>query len=267
MNVGECFEEVRNRLGEDVQNFWSDTAIYRALNQAIQRFSHEARWTWLVMACEIDVTAGTTEIQLIDDVDFTRNYNLILVPTTGDRDLVKPAKVDPHRAADLRKRYYSANSGPPQFFYHDHRVINEYDPAGFGELSDSGRTIGAAIRIIPAADQDYTAELRYYRNVRLLSVDDITDVPDCPIQYHDAIVALATGNLWLKELNGGGKAQEQFNLYNSILDQARIDQTANANDEVQVIGSTPARWVPHLADVLGPLTDDNYGSPDPFAGV
>jgi len=251
MNIGECFREVRERLGEDAENFWRDSAIYRALNDAVQRFSHEHRWSWLVMQCSIDIAQGATEVQLIDDVDWSRNYNFILVPATGDRDLVKPEKVQPERAAYLRNLYADTSNLPPRYFYLDNRVINAYDPVGPGEISDTARAIGLSVRLIPAADKAYTGELRYYRNVRLLSADDPEGVPDCPIQYHDAIVSLAAGKLWLKELNGGNKAQEMFNVYNSILDQARQDETNNADDEFILWGGEEPRRVrsPFFRDV------------------
>jgi hypothetical protein len=62
------------------------------------------------------------------------------------------------------------------------------------------------------------------------------DEPDIPEQYQDAVISWATGMLWLKELNGGGKAQEQFTLYREVLDQARLDQKQLSIDEAIVWG-------------------------------
>ena len=247
MNIGEMHTEVRERLGEDEENFWSDTAVYRALNQAVQRFSHAHRWPWLIIACSFSVAEGDTEIELPDDVDFNRNYNLRLVPTDGnERYAVAPERVLPDRANDLRTTYASGSASlQPRYYYLDHRVINTYT-AGYiedGAGSDTARAIGASIRIIPAADRDYDGEVRYFRNVRLIASDAAEPfaTPDCPIQYHDAIVALATGNLWLKELNGGQKAQEMFNIYNSILDQALSDAVSIPEDGLLVWGGEAPR--------------------------
>ena len=63
------------------------------------------------------------------------------------------------------------------------------------------------VRFIPPAREDYDIVFTYYRLPRTVNADaDILDIPDT---YSMAIVAMATGNLWLKELNGGTKAQEQ----------------------------------------------------------
>ncbi len=298
MNVEEIREEIRARLGEDVENFWADTQIERAINQACQRFAHEERWPWLLVQAAFTVAAAAYDIELIEDVDFTRQMRLELRPTadTNDYNLVAPEKVSSSYLLPLRQTYWDTTStglGSPKYYALDHRVVNTY--VSGTDDSDTIRAIGSVVRLCPQADKAYTGSFRFYRNVRLIGdtrivlaysaaadyvagdiVSDAAvnylctvangasttayepgvtvgwaafwvvttpedDVPDCPIQYHEAIVALATGNLWTKELNGGTKAQEQWNIYNMILAQAKKDLKANADDEVQVVGAISSR--------------------------
>lgn len=276
MNLGEMYEEIRDRLGEDTENFWADTAVYRALNDAIIQFNHEARWQWLVTKSTFDVASGDTEIELVDDVDLKRHYGLILVPAvdTNDRNLRAPERVPPERMAELRQGFAGITGAKPRYFYLDHRAINDYDGVtGYGEDSDNERAITAVITIIPAADQAYTGEFRFYRNTRMLYPPAHADYaaagsneqePDVPMQYQSAVVCLATGNLWLKELNGGTKAQEQFNVYNSILDRAKKEQASNADDEYIVWGGEVPRTRRANAGggIFGPNGFGYLGSPE-----
>jgi hypothetical protein len=267
MNLAEIRDEIRQRLGEDLPNFWRDSYIDRAVNQAAQRFSHEERWTWLLVRCIFDLPVDEHGIEIADDVDYTRQFNLALRPRgdTTDTRLVIPMKVLGSQLQELRARY--PISGTPQKYSFDHRVIDSYVLPS--PHSDTTRSIGSLLRVYPAADKDYDGDFRYYRNVRKLGtvvagdfVSDDDGVVDLPIQYHEAIVALATGNLWLRELTGGTKAQEQFNIYNSILEQARRDKAANADDEVQVFGinqepnrnwMSEGEWLAmQVAEPLGP---------------
>jgi hypothetical protein len=289
MNLGEMRTEVRDRLGEDQQNFWMDRHINRRLYEAMMRFSHEQRWKWLLVRAQFDVAQDDETVELVDDVDFTRQFNFTLNPytwdgaqwvaPTNDRGLIVMEKQMDAYLSRMRANAASL-TGTPKWYAADRRVINTYTLPSAD--SDTARAIGMAIRIFPAADVQYLADFRFYRNPRTfefqaddLNIDIDETVPDVPIQYHDAIVALACGNLWLKELNGGQKAQEQFNIYNSILDQARKDNAFNADDEVLVQGTVRAPggavlvegdWVMMMTG-NAPLTDPNYGEPDPFAAV
>jgi hypothetical protein len=259
VNRAEIRDEIRQRVGEDLENFWRNSYINRSIDQACQRFTHEERWKWLTMRVYLSLPAGEYEIQLVDDVDYTRQFDLSLRPTidTTDIRLLTPRKVDAARLQELRQENPTVVQARPHSYCLDRRVRNNYtlpDPN-----SDTTRSTAIELRVFPTPNIDYDVDFRCYRNVRLLADD--TAVPDLPIQYHDGIVALATGNIWLRELNGGTKAQEQFNVYNTILEQARRDNAANADDEMQVFGIDRVRnrwesegdWLRmQVAEPLGP---------------
>ena len=257
MNRSEIRDEIRQRIGEDLENFWRDSYINRSIDQACQRFTHEERWKWLIMRVYLDLPADEWNIQLVDDVDYTRQYDLAMRPTgdTTDVRLVVPKKVDNYRLQELRQEN-PTSTGTPHSYTLERRVVNTYTLPDVN--SDTTRSTGIQIRVFPTPNIAYDVDFRAYRNVRLLADDE--SVPDLPIQYHDAIVALATGNLWLRELNGGTKAQEQFNIYNTILEQAKRDNAANADDEMQVFGidrvqgrGSESDWLRmQVAEPLGP---------------
>ena len=72
----------------------------------------------------------------------------------------------------------------------------------------------------------------------------------------------ATGQLWLKELNGQGKAQEQFQLYAQIL--------SDAQDELRHLGVDDiVAWGKEEPELVGRLTLEDwiFGRLPPSVGV
>lgn len=219
--------EVRERLGETSADFWSDAFINRNLNEGLRRFLNEERWTWLRrVRSNISITAGNPEFTLEPDVDVSRQFALALRPSgaTDDSQLLLPKRVQPDSGYVLRRRY--PNQGSPAYYY----IVRAQTTGG------SDPAPQAVCRLIPTPDRAYTAEYTYYYH----QVADLTDGDDIsaiiPRQYVEAPIAWATGMCWLKELNGSGKAQEQFNIYNAILAQAKKNEEELSVDEPVIWG-------------------------------
>lgn len=212
--------EVRQRLGEDIEDFWKTDHIVRMLNEGIKRFAMEEKWHWLYTSRPgIPVAQGATTLPLEDEVDVSRHFSLLL---TDGTESYAPRRVSP--ADGLRLRTLG-RTGSPQFYF---------------VASNAAGTQNLYLN--PAADRAYTAEYFYIRTPAELAAG--TTEPDLPAPYHEAVVAWATGMLWLKELNGGGKAGEQFALYREVLEQARQDQKRLSIDESVVWGRQDP--MPHL---------------------
>ena len=217
MNRAEMREEVRERIGERSENFWTDSFINRALRQGNIRFNKEERWPWLLtVKTAVAVAEDSTEITLEAGVDLNRTFGLILVPDlVGDQRHRVPTRVSVPNglkiAADFSSNLQLATE--PEYFY--------LYSATNGALK---------LRLAPKADKDYVAEYHYYRAVTEMDAD--VDEPDMPEEYHDAVVCWATATCWKKELNGDTKAQSEFNQYQAILDQARQDLKEVADDHI-----------------------------------
>lgn len=220
--------EVRERLGESQADFWSDSFINRQLNEGIRRFCYEERWTWLLaIQRNIPVAAGNSELELIDDVDANRHFTLVLRPAGDNTDtqLAFPKRVPPDVGYRLRLRYSAR--GTPLYYYMSHVQENTYP--------DGDRAPALIAHLVPTPEKGYTAEYVFYKHPK-----DFADGQDIsgliPRQYVEAPIAWATAMCWLKELNGSGKAQEQFNIYNAILAQARKNEKELSVDEPLIWG-------------------------------
>lgn len=232
MNRATMRLEVRDRLGEKTENFWFDTHINAALDEGQRRFCHEERWPWLFTSQKnIPVGKGTSEIELIDNVAVSRHFSLVLRPTSNPTQMILPRKVLPHTGVKLQAQ---GLGGQPKYWFVTGHVNNFYPDGTFD--------IAQKITLAPAADQAYTAEYTFTREPAPLSD---TEEPLMPEPYQGAIIAWATAQMWLKELNGGTKAQEQFSIYNTILDQARADLKDMALDEHLSWGSDPTEEYPN----------------------
>lgn len=226
MNLSTMVADVRDRLSEREENFWSDTHIKAALNEGQNRFCHAEEWYWLISKQpNINVPQGSSEVELIDGVDISRHFALTLRPVTGTQRLILPRRTTPYNG--LRLLQQNSGTGEPRWWYVTRTVYNSYEDG----------TVEAAniITLVPSADQSYVAEYLFFRQPDTL-VNDL-DKSIVPEQYQGAIVAWATAQMWLKELNASAKAQEQFNIYNTILEQAKDKQQQVASDEVISWGS------------------------------
>lgn len=243
--------EVRERLGETTTfDFWSQDYIDRQLNQAVKKFSAEERWPWLqVIQANVPVAAGTNEVELIDDLDLNRHMVLSLMPTgaTDEGQLLFPKRVDAAKGFEMRRRYNHRSS--PLFYYVSYAVENTYAEA------DNVSARALVLRLVPTPAVAYTAEYVYFEAPGTYTDGDEPPVPE---QYIEAPIAWATAICWLKELNGSGKAQEQFNIYNAVLAGAQRDLKSMGNDEIVTWGGEEPtypldRFDPVRAHIDGPL--------------
>lgn len=258
-------KEVRDRIGDKAEfdmadaeydattvgNFWKNDFIERQLQEGNRRFNREKRWPWLIRIQEdIPVAPGQTEIELIDDVDLSRHMLLYLTKDSNP-DLAFPVKkISPYRGLYMKNA--NRNAAVPKYYYVTRGLINT---TGAGE--DIEYAMALRIRLLPVAKEAMTGEFSFFKNPEIMT--QLME-PEMPEVYHEAIVAWATAQCFLKEISGAtNKAQEQFNLYNMILQQAVIDYSEPANDQLVIwggeepeYGENPRTWRErHLPQNIG----------------
>lgn len=231
MTLAQLREAVRHRLAEAVENYWKDSQITRALNDAQKRFCHEEEWSWLYTIQEgIPVASGNPHVELIDDVSVGRHFNLILTKP-GETALILPKRIDPSRG--IRVRQLETATGEPRWYYVAKNVINTYE--------DDDRAIASVVRLIPTPSVAYEAEYHFVREPTPMVAED--DEPDIPDAYHDALVAWATMDMWSRERGMERKVVEQAQLYQAVLEQAMAEHRKPAQDEVLAWGNEePEPW-------------------------
>src|SRR5687767_10443554 len=190
MLLEEMREDVRARIGEDAADFWKDADINRYLNAGVTRFCHEEKWDWLFhVYTGIPVALGEPEIELIDDVDYTRHTGLALRPSGDSTDsrLITPVRIPVQRGLELRQTYYT--QAEPQFFYLSHVVRKSYEDPSLAPDANA-----LVIRMLPTPERAYVAEFSYFKNPASMVDGDYCVVPE---PYQDAVIAWATGMCWL----------------------------------------------------------------------
>lgn len=246
MLKSEIYEEVGELLGElsGQEDFWSEAMRKRHIQRAVTRFCYEERWTWLLSIQQnVPLLAGNSEVELIDDIDLNRHFVLSVRPDSAldDGRTCLPIRVQPDVGMQLR--IANTGRGAPAWYYVSHVQDNTYAEA------DNPSATALVAHVIPTPVEDSTVEYAFFRNPVLPTWDDDDEFP-VPEQYIDAVVARAAGTLWLKELNGGGKAQEQFNIYQDILNAARREHKGLANDEILAWGAEEPQYGPTALDEL-----------------
>lgn len=222
MDFGTAQREVRERLGELEEDFFTDAEIKRALNEAVIRFSAEARWPWLTTEGTAQLDTGEDELVLPDNVSVNRTFNLSV---TGDtlRIPIELEKVEPSAGFRLRHTYATRQSAPRWYYL-----------TGAATDVDSDVNVVYTMKLIPTADVEYDLEYQYMREPAHLDAD--TDKPDMPLAYHEGMVAWATGKLFLKEMSISQKSSEQFQIYGMVVEQAKNDMFHPALDETVAWG-------------------------------
>lgn len=219
MQLATMRAEVRERLGETTEeDFWKDAHITRMLNEGVIRFCYEEDWPWLYAVRLGTIFKDQTVIDLELDIDVNRHFGFLV--TEGTTRAFTMRHVSPGDGIRLRAELYG-QAGPPRYYWIE-------------SIVDTGPALSQRIRFAPKADKAYTVEYSFLRNPTDLVLD--TDEPNIPEVYQEAIIAFATGMLWLKELSGAGKAQEQFNLYNIVVEQARREMKALSVGDTLVWG-------------------------------
>lgn len=215
--------EVRDRLAETTADFWSDTEITRALNEALRRFSAAEKWQWLYTSVTgVALNSGTSTLVLQTGIAFHRHFNLLLTPTGAPTSLYVPQRVDPVEGFKLRTMYPTSNAYPQWYYV---ASVAENAPG----LPDAKSEFNYTVKFVPTPSQNFTVEYMYVRYPSILLVD--TDELDIPEEYAAAAPAYATFLLWKKELTWERKAQEALAEYLSILDDARKEHRRSPIDE------------------------------------
>ena len=249
MNRGDILTEVRDIVGEVTADFWTDVELVRYINEAARRFNGERTWPWLITEGTASLAADDPDLELGEGVDFSKNINLSLTPE-GETRMYQPVRVTPVKGFQLRTMYSSNwTSTWPRWFY----VTSVVDGSAEGLFTTT-------IKFIPTPTGTMEIEYQYFR-----VVDDMTaasDIPDLPVEYHKALVHYAAGTAWLKELNGGPKAKEQFDLYSLVVEQAQREFFAEPNDTPLVMGKDEPQyslrfppgdpWLMRMPETLGP---------------
>ncbi len=208
--------EVRERIGELSANFFTDSEVDRAVQDAVRRFNAEEQWPWLYTEWTdvLQGSMGDDTLLLPDDISINRIFNVSI----SGGSLAHPVtleRVDP--AAGFRLRFaYDTFTSHPTWYYLTSAV------------GDVNASVVYTIRFVPVPDRDYDVEGQYLRTPTIPA--GANDLMDCPEEYADAIPAWAAGKLFLKELSISNKAAEQFGLYGKVLDQARHDTLSLASD-------------------------------------
>jgi hypothetical protein len=229
--------EVRDIIGEDSADFWTDAELNRHINEGLKRWTGENRWSYLLTESTGQLLAGDADYQLTEGVADYRHLNIMLT-RDGDTRPYLAKRVSPARGFRLRQAYYTPQSYPTWFY-----VTSAVDV-------DNDGVFITTIKFIPEPTNNVDLEFQHYRTPEPLDAD--LDVPDMPLAYHKALVHFAAGTAWLKELSAGQKAQEQFSLYDAIVREAQGDEESAADDEVLVWGGdTPE------VDTL-PVSSEDY---------
>jgi hypothetical protein len=215
---------VRDNIGELVEDFWKETDLKRYLNEALYRFSQEERWPWLVSEGSGTLTGGSPDLDLEVGIAATRHINIMLT-LDGGRPWV-PKRVDNSKGFELRTMYTQETTYPAWYYV-------------TSVVSDTG-VQQATVKFVPTPVSDLDVEYQYFR-VPSSMVND-TDVPDLPVEYHQALVHYAAGTAWLKELNGAAKASEQFQQYGGIVEQARGEWLTEPDDTPLVMGQDEPQY-------------------------
>lgn len=98
-----------------------------------------------------------------------------------------------------------------------------------------------SIRFVPAMTRDATIEYQYIRDPVTVSAPT-TEHLDVPDEYAMGVVAYATGHLYLKELDYSQKAQEQFDLYQKAIQDAKRESRKVTPDSGLVWGREQPEW-------------------------
>ncbi len=238
MDLADIRTDVRERIGEDTADFFTDAEVDRAINLALTTFTAEEPWPWLFTEHATTISEGEDTLELPDNVSWHRLFNLTVFGGSLYRgQLVE--RVEPQEGFRLRHEYAGVPRTPSYYYL-------------TSATTDEASTVYVA-RFIPVPDEDYDLEAQYLRVPDPLEAAD--DVPDLPAEFHPALPAYASAHLFLKEMEISQKAQEQYQVYFTVLAQAKKllevqvdEQVAWGRDAVRLrrTGRTIDRIAPNL---------------------
>ena len=239
MDLADIRTDVRERIGEDTADFFTDAEVDRAINLAQTTFTAEEPWPWLYTEYATTIAEGEDTLELPENVSWHRLFNLTVFGGSLYRGRVIE-RLEPQAGFRIRHEYTGLAQCPAYYYL-------------TSAASDASSTVYVA-RFVPTPDVDYDIEAQYLRVPdELVSTDD---VPDMPLEFHPALPAYAAAKLFLNEVEISQKAQEQFQLYFGVLAQARkllevqLDETpAWGRDVVRLRRS--GRTIDRIAPTLG----------------
>lgn len=222
MNRGDMRQEVRERLHELDPRFWTDSEINRALEEANVRFGAEERWPWLLAEGTATLAPDDDEITFPENVAINR-FTSVGISGASLGWAQELERIRPDEGFKMRRRWATSTGRP--VYYYTTRAERQ---------SDDENIVSYVMRVVPAADLDYDIEYQYA--VQPTAMDSDESSPDCPVEYHDAIVSWATGKLFLKEIELSRKAEEQFGIYMKVVEQARKEIQLESTDQIVAWG-------------------------------
>jgi hypothetical protein len=224
MLLSELRTDVRERIGEDAADFFTDAEVDRAINLGVTTFTAEEPWPWLYTAFTSTLAGGATTKQLPNNVSVHRFFNLAIFGGDLARGRLLE-RVEPEQGFQLRYDYTNLNSSPTYYY-----------------ISAAVQTAGATIytvTVTPTPNVSYDMEALYMRVPAVLA--SAGDEPDMPDEFQPAVAAWAAGHLYLKEMDISQKSQEQFALYNKVLEQARKVLEVHVDSDVAWGREAPLR--------------------------
>lgn len=241
--------EVRDIIGELVADFWTDAELNRYITEAQFRFLGEANWPWLITGSTAAVVAATATVPLAESIE-PQNIVAMRLTKAGDTRTYLPKRVTPQKGFDLLTMYSTTTKTSYPLWYFISAVAD----------ADADNLYIYTLTLIPTPVGAMTLTFLYLRDGTILALD--TDEPDLPVEFHKALVHWAAGTAWLKELNGGPKAQEQFELYRAVVEHAQREFFSDPDDTPVVMGKdepqfslrhpVPDPWLLRIPETLGP---------------
>jgi hypothetical protein len=236
MDLSDIRTDVRERIGEDAADFFTDPEVDRAINLAQTTFTAEEPWPWLYTEWVTTIAEGQDTLELPDNVSIHRTFNLSIFGGSLTRGRMLE-RVSPDDGFRIRHEY-EALVQPPTFYY-------------LTSASVDVDTTLYVVRLTPVPDTDYDVEAQYLRVPLELSAPD--DTPDLPAEFHPALPAWAAAHLFLKEMDISQKAQEQFQLYFGVVAQAKKALEVHVDESVAWSKEQPTRRRLRVTDRI-PLT-------------
>ncbi len=235
MDLADIRTDVRERIGEDTADFFTDAEVDRAINLAQTTFTAEEPWPWLYTEYATTIAEGEDTLELPENVSWHRLFNLTVFGGSLYRGRLIE-RVEPQAGFRARHEYDGAPSCPSYYYL-------------TSAASDASSTVYVA-RLVPTPDVDYDIEAQYLRVPDDLASAD--DVPDMPLEFHPALPAYASAHLFLKEMEISQKAQEQYTLYFQVLSQARKLLEVQLDENVAWSREVPLRRRVRAIDRIAP---------------
>lgn len=222
MDLTDLRLEVRERVGELSADFFTDSEVDRAINEAVRRFCVEEKWPFLLTEWTSTTVADSADLDLPSNVSLTRVFNVSISGGSLSRGAMLE-RVDPNEGFMLRHQY-TDRTGAPRWYYITKSNLSD----------DEAPPVTYTAKLIPTPDATYDVEAQYMAVP--VTLTGTAEEPMVPTEYQEAIPAWAAGKLFLKEQSVSQKASEQFGIYAKVLDQARKDLKEFSLDEVVAWG-------------------------------